>query len=292
MKAWLIYNRKDAEKNARYIQFYHEEGKKRGITFEVIYTERLEFGIHAGTWILRYDGKKMERPDFVICRTIYPFLSKQLEAMEIPVFNGSKVATICNDKALTYQYVAKLHLPMIDTIFCRKEELEEQLDRCNDNQPRVFKAVAGHGGSQVYLYDAASLDAKDQKQVILEGLKDTDFVVQPLTGKRHQDLRVYVIGNEIVAAVLRTAKEGFKSNFSLGGSVRMYELSEVEKKQVTKMIGLFEFGLVGIDFLIGDDGQLIFNEIEDVVGARMLYQCSDINLVGRYLDYIVSKLAC
>ena len=48
--------------------------------------------------------------------------------------------------------------------------------------------------------------------------------------------------------------------------------------------------MVGIDFIIGDRNELIFNEIEDVVGARMLYQTSNINLVGLYLDYIKSEI--
>ena len=56
-------------------------------------------------------------------------------------------------------------------------------------------------------------------------------------------------------------------------------------------MALFDIGLAGIDFLIGDNGELIFNEVEDVVGARMLYQCvPDINLVGKYLDYILSRI--
>ena len=99
-----------------------------------------------------------------------------------------------------------------------------------------------------------------------------------------------MIGTEIIAAVLRTAKEGFKSNFSLGGEVSLYELSDSEIEIVNRIIGQFEFGLVGIDFIIGDDGELIFNEIEDVVGSRMLYQCSDINIVEKYLSFIRGKL--
>ena len=44
--------------------------------------------------------------------------------------------------------------------------------------------------------------------------------------------------------------------------------------------------MVSIDFIIDDNDQLIFNEIEDVVGARMLYKCSDIDIVREYLSYI------
>ena len=60
---------------------------------------------------------------------------------------------------------------------------------------------------------------------------------------------------------------------------------------MSKIVELFDFGMVGIDFIIGDSGELIFNEIEDVVGARMLYQCMPgVNLVGKYLRFIKETL--
>lgn len=290
MKAWMVYAKADAIKNERYIQFYQEEGKLRGIDFEVIFLEELTFGISHQSWYMKYQGKLIQAPEFAVCRTIYPLLSSQLESMGIPVFNNAYVARICNDKALTYQLIAQLGIPMVETTFCRGNELERRLIEQEYSNPVVFKAVAGHGGSQVFLYDKNSDERTEQVKVIKDGLAGSDFVMQPLTGSRHQDLRVYVIGKEIVAAVLRTAREGFKSNFSLGGQVELYSLKEKERELVDQIIQLFDFGLVGIDFIIGDDGELIFNEIEDVVGARMLYQCSDINLVGRYLDEIISLI--
>lgn len=290
MRAWMIYAKADAIKNERYINFFKEEGKLRGIAFEVVLIEDLIFGIRNHSWYIKYQGADVKVPDFVVCRTIYPLLSSQLESMGIPVFNNAMVARICNDKALTYQFVTQLGIPMVETSFCRAMELERKLEETDYCSPVVFKAVAGHGGSQVFLYDKNSSERISQAKAIREGLAGSDFVIQPLTGSRNQDLRVYVIGKEIIACVLRTAKEGFKSNFSLGGSVELYSLTEKESALVHQVMQLFDFGLVGIDFIIDDDGQLIFNEIEDVVGARMLYQCSDINLVGRYLDYITSHL--
>lgn len=290
MRAWMVYHRVDAKKNERYIRFYQEEGALRDISFEVLYVEEMEFGIQKDGLCIRYQGKEVKRPDFVVFRAIHPLLSRQIERMGIPVYNNAMVAEICNDKAKTYQYVAQLGIPMIETVFCRKDQLSDCMNRCEVGASYVFKAVAGHGGSQVFLYQKGSEQESLQKESILTGLAGNDFVMQPLTGSRHQDLRVYVIGKEIIAAVLRTANEGFKSNFSLGGAVALYQLNEIEVATVHKILDLFDFGLVGIDFLLADDGSFIFNEIEDVVGARMLYQVSDVNLVGRYLDYILSQL--
>jgi gamma-F420-2:alpha-L-glutamate ligase len=287
MLAWLIYHRDSAIYNQRYIEFYIEEGRKKGITVRLLLVEELEFGVREGKWYLKSStGEELPYPDFAICRAIYPLLSRHLEAMGIRVFNNAFLSEICNDKAKTYQYLAKTGIQMVDTSFCKNALLKEAMARISS--PTVLKAVDGHGGSQVFLLDAHSTEEK--KQRVCQGIGSSDVVLQPLVGHRHQDLRVYVIGKEIVAAVLRTAREGFKSNFSLGGEVRLYELSEEERKLVQLIIGQFEIGLVGIDFIIGDEGELIFNEIEDVVGSRMLYQCSDINIVERYLSYILSQM--
>lgn len=289
MIGWIIYGSKDAEKNKKYIEFYMEEGKLQNIEFHLILIENLEFGVKDNSWFVKYNKKSVIMPDFAVCRTIYPLLNKQLEYMGIKVFNNSRVAEICNDKAKTYQYVAQLGIPMVDSIFCRHDRIMDTLSQLD--KPTVIKAVAGHGGNEVFLIKSQNgIEEGNLYENIYHKLNCSDVVVQPLTGNRHQDLRVYVIGNKIIAAILRTAKEGFKSNFSLGGKVEQYFLSKTENQLVNKIIDIFEFGMVGIDFIIGDEGELIFNEIEDVVGARMLYQCTDINLVKLYLEYIKSEL--
>lgn len=289
MIGWLIYSQDDIEKNKRYIQFYIEEGLKRNIDIRLMILEKLNFGVKANKWFISSRSEEITNPDFAVCRTIYPLLSKQLEALGIPVFNNSMVAEICNDKARTYQYIASLGISMPDSEFCSYSCLEDRLSVITS--PTVVKAVGGHGGNQVFLLKPDnSTEVELSKRNILRGLDGSDAVIQPLTGSRNQDLRVYVIGKDIIGSVLRTAREGFKSNFSLGGEVKSYTLSLEETNLVKRIINHFDFGMVGIDFIIGDQGELIFNEIEDVVGARMLYQYTNINLVGLYLDYIRSRI--
>lgn len=278
-KAWLIYGEKEAIYNKGYIEFYFQEGKKLGMEFHLIFAEKIRFGVKNHDLFLEYDKKEISYPDFVICRTIYPLLSLHLEKIGIPVFNNAMVADICNDKAKTYQYVEKAGIDMVETQFVKWEFAKVIFSELEGE--RVIKSVNGHGGKEVFLWP------QTEKEEILAALKNKDLVIQPLVGKKHQDLRVYMIGAEVQAAVLRTAKEGFKSNFSLGGDVKLYTLSEEEKRIIDKISSLFDFGLVGLDFIIGDQGQLIFNEIEDVVGSRMLYQCSDINIVRAYLNFIL-----
>ncbi|MDF2943859.1 MAG: hypothetical protein K0S01_2717 [Herbinix sp.] len=305
MVAWIIYFRDGAVYNNHYIQLHIEEGLKLGIDVKLILVEELEFGVQKNQWFITYQGKEIAKPDFAIVRAIYPLLSRQLEYLAIRVFNNSFVSETCNDKARTYQYLAKTGIKMIDSSFYRNAQVSEIISKVEHST--VVKAVDGHGGSQVFLIEAADntilgpkIDKKfdefenvkknESTNTIMKGLGSSNVVIQPLTGSRHQDLRVYVIGKDIIAAVLRTAKGSFKSNFSLGGEVCLYQLSKIEINIVKLIIDQFEFDFVGIDFIIGDEGELIFNEIEDVVGSRMLYQCSDINIVEMYLKYIIQSI--
>ena len=62
-----------------------------------------------------------------------------------------------------------------------------------------------------------------------------------------------------------------------------------EIKKVEKITKLFDFDFVGIDFVF-DNGKIIFNEIEDVVGSRMVYTYTDIDIVDIYIKYLLTKL--
>ncbi len=283
MEAWLVYFRDGAQYNKSYIQLYMEEGRKLGVSIRLILAEELEFGVRQNQLFLTYSKQEISLPDFVICRAIHPLLTRQLELMGLKVFNNSQVAELCNDKAKTCQYLAKTGIKMVDSSFYLNRQIGEVLAEASSG--KVIKAVDGHGGAQVFLIGEA------ERQDIVSGLGRSHMVLQPFTGNRHQDLRIYVLGKEILAAVLRTSKEGFRANFSLGGEVALYRLSPEEKEIITIIIEQFDFGLVGIDFIIGDKGELIFNEIEDVVGARMLYQCSDLNIAAKYLVYCLEQLS-
>lgn len=275
---WLIYDREGAKKNHSYIQMHMEEAARLSMHLELMYREKFSFGVKNGRLYLSYEEKCLELPDFAIVRTIAPEFSANLERMGIRLFNSAEVSTICNDKAKTCAYLAGKGIPMPDMFFLDNEEFVRTFEKIPMGM--VIKAVDGHGGTQVFRKE------EKNKEEILRGIGNSNVVVQQFVGTRCQDVRVYVIGEKVIAAVIRKAKSGFKSNFSLGGDVSIYKLSDGEEQLVKRIVKQFSFGMVGIDFLIDDNGKFVFNEIEDVVGARMLYQCTSINLLELYLSYI------
>lgn len=200
--------------------------------------------------------------DFVVNRTNDYKISKYFEKKGIRVFNSSKLSRLANDKQYCYEFMEQNGIPIMPIDYTKT--------------PVVKKPVDGHGGQGVVLLDKAELFEKN-------------YVYQMPCDTLGKDLRVWAIGGEIIAAILRESETDFRSNFCLGGSATVYHLSDTEKALVKKVISLTNSDYIGIDFLFHSE-QLVFNEIEDTVGARMIYEKTDIDIIRLYCDYIKKEL--
>ncbi|WP_407406459.1 RimK family alpha-L-glutamate ligase [Peribacillus sp.] len=273
---WLIYNQEDAAKNRGYIDWMLEEAKSLDLDLRLYYRDHLQIGHRSNQLYVVHKLEPIDLPDFAIVRTIDPFFTKQLERLHITCFNSSFISEIVNDKAKTHQYVTSIGIPMSDTVYCYGNPSTSDMEL-----PFIAKDVHGRGGKQVYLIE----HEKDLRE-----LPNAKWIVQK-PGVFGKDIRVFVIGNRIIAAVLRESSSNFKANYTLGGSASLYELSAAERTLVERVIAAFDFGMVGIDFIFAEDGSLMLNEIEDVVGSRTLSALSNLNIVKEYLLFIKEKLS-
>jgi len=196
--------------------------------------------------------------DFVINRTNDYRIAKYFEGRGVRVFNPSSLSKIANDKQLCYDFMEQNGIEIMPTRYT--------------GAPVVKKPVGGHGGSGVQMLEKAEPF-------------EAGFVYQKPCSDLGRDLRVWVIGGEIITAILRESKTDFRSNFCLGGEATPYTLSNDETNQIKKIISLLKADYIGIDFVF-DSGKIIFNEIEDTVGARMVYAKTDIDILKLYCDYI------
>ena len=123
-------------------------------------------------------------------------------------------------------------------------------------------------------------------------LAGREVVFQEKIECHSRDLRVYVLSGEIYCAMLREGKKDFRSNFSLGGSVREMGLTPAQREYVgcfIKCLPDHSAGMYSIDFLPLSDGRLIFDEVEEMVGCRMLYQYTEHDIVRDYVAYLSEK---
>ncbi len=151
--------------------------------------------------------------------------------------------------------------------------------------PFVAKSVDGHGGNEVFLIkDEAGL--KD----VLSALEGRKVIFQEFCDTPGLDKRVYIVGNKVAGCMLRRGNGDFRSNYSLGGSAEFSPLTPDEAEIVDKILTALDIGHAGID-LIYHNGRPVFNELEDVVGSRMLYRYTDIDVVKMFVEYILSALS-
>ncbi|KWW15912.1 hypothetical protein AS888_07665 [Peribacillus simplex] len=272
---WLIYNREDAEKNKGYIEWMLDEASKLDLDLHFYHREDLRIGHRFNALYAEHVLEPITMPAFAIVRTIDPFFTRQLEQMGIVCFNSSSVSEMANDKAKTHQYLSAMGIPMTDTVYCNGRPKATDMAL-----PFIAKETKGRGGKQVYLIE---------NEADLAQLNEGNWIVQK-PGRFGQDIRVFVIGNQVKAAVLRESASSFKANYTLGGTASLCELAPHDLALVERIIEAFDFGLVGIDFIFAKDGSLLLNEIEDVVGSRTLSALSEINIVREYLTFIKDRI--
>ena len=278
MTGWVVY---DAEQY-RINTWFADELLRYCRAFcdaRLIISDRLSFGVGDDGWRMSYDGEVIEKPDLAITRTIFPLLSFFLEESGVRVFNDHRTSKICNDKRLTYMSVRGA-APVMDTVFCDRGFFDiAQAEGIG--YPAVLKSASGHGGKEVFLINSA-----EELSEKIGSLRSSGFLLQKLCYPYGQDLRVYVLGGRVVGSVMRSS-DGFRSNYSLGGRAESYDLSREESALVDGILRAVPFSpdFVGIDFLYSG-GRLIFNEMEDVVGTRMLYDAADIDAAAMYTEYI------
>jgi ribosomal protein S6--L-glutamate ligase/gamma-F420-2:alpha-L-glutamate ligase len=262
MTGWVIYYRGDLVKNKRFIQFIKEGFAEHNIDIKVIVLE--ENDIH-----------QKEMPDFVINRSRDWHVASFFEQKGVRVFNSRKVAEIANDKERTYSFLQDI-VPFMPLL--KRTEVEKR------KNPYIIKSCSGHGGSQVFW-----VENNKQKEAAIKAMSGNSYIMQECCSDLGKDVRVYVIGNKIIQAMERTSTESFKSNYSLGGSARPYTLNAKEIKMVQQILNKLPLDYGGIDFIF-HEGQAVFNEIEDAVGARMVYENTNIDIVKLFIEYIVKEL--
>lgn len=281
INGWLIYSRKNAMENKSYIKWFIQEAALQDLSLKLILREDLTIGIvNNKRTVLLYD-KQTTLPNFAIVRTIEPLLSLYLETYGIEVFNSSVISNMCNNKSTTHHHMIGLGIPMVDMLFINKKNIK---DTPPMPFPFVVKESTGRSGEQVHL-----IETNEEWKQCIPTLSTNEIIVQACDVKQGKDVRVFVVGKEIVGAIIRESESDFRSNFKLGGSATWYPLDDEKTDMIHRIIQHYNFDMVGIDFLIDLDGNFLFNEIEDIVGSRTLSAVSDINILEKYITHIKNR---
>ena len=159
-----------------------------------------------------------EDADFILFRGRDYKLAKKFESAGCIVMNRSEVNRIANHKLRTYELAVLLGVPAVPTKMIRSVDDIQ-------TYPTVVKTVDGHGGNEVFL-----VTKFDKAEEIFKKYENRELIVQPYIESGASDVRVFVIGKEVIGAVKRTGTANFKSNYTLGGTVEKFHSPLLRKK--------------------------------------------------------------
>ena len=262
MKGFVYYSQTDVKRNRLFIDDLFKEAKKIDIQLQILVDDEMP---DKDTEFVLFRGRDFK-------------LMKKFEVAGLLVINRSEVNRIANHKLRTYELAVLLGVPAVPT-----KRIQSTADI--DSYPAIIKTVDGHGGHEVFF-----TATREKAEVILKKHENRELITQPYIESGATDVRVFVLGNEIIGAVKRIGSDSFKSNYTLGGSIEKFTLSSSQEKDALTIAKALKSDYIGIDFLLLPDGSWLLNEIEDPVGARSLYLTHDFSVAEKLMKYVKGKI--
>lgn len=283
MKKGLIIrnNFTKTETMGRIVRLFQEAGARHGIRMDVKKTGEL---IHSPGVPNAPDC------DFVLFLDKDVVLAELFEMAGYRVFNSSDAIERSDNKAYTCLELTKLGLPSPKTIIAPLTY--EGLDYCNDNFvadaveeigfPMVVKELYGSFGRQVYL-----AENEEMLRALIKRLGYKGFLMQPLIRESYgKDIRVNVVGQKVVSAILRHNEQGdFRSNVANGASMEKIDLTKEQEELAIRASTGLSLDFSGVDILFSENGPIVceVNSNPQFTGS---IECTGIDVSEHIIRYI------
>ncbi len=296
MRGWVLFQREldPALPEVPEIFRFQEAAKAMGVDLEILHPHQFELVVGAGDgWAVKYQGRAVERPDFIICRTgaetdyFTLALLRHFERRSIRLVNGPAAIERVADKLHSLQLLIRAGLPIPRTIL-GTFPMDIDLVERELGFPVIVKTLKGTRGAGV-------LKCEDRSQFEdLAGLLESadakaDFILQHYVRASHgRDVRVLVVGGRVIAAMERRSLTGnFKSNVSLGGVGVAYNPPPEMADLAVQAADILELDIAGIDILFDEEGYRIC-EANSAPGFQGLERASGLDVPSAMLDWIIS----
>lgn len=286
LHGWIIYNGFLAsEKFIDFANMLKDVAIEKGHQIEIFTNAEI-------TNLITTDFEKA-KPDYVLFTDKDIYLAQQLENIGIRVFNRAKTIEVSDDKIKTYQHLVKENLPIPKTIVAPKTYIgstafpEDYVKEIVDtfSYPFIMKEAFGSFGEQVYLIENEA-DLQDRLQTVKEPFMFQEFI----TTSYGEDIRIQVVGKQVVAAMKRRSETDFRANITSGGTMQPYEPTEKEKAIAIKASLAIGADFSGVDLLFGENEEPIICEVNSNGHIRNLFDCTGINAAYPIIEYVEKQV--
>lgn len=288
---WIVVNGYlQHEKFSDLALFVKASAESKGISATIVRNDELISVVENGSATLVGDFDVL--PHFVLFLDKDIHLARQLEWLGLPVYNRSAAIDMCDSKAKTHQALANHGIMMPKTIF--PPFTYEGIERSHFNAfrnigqalgyPLVVKEAYGSFGQQVYL-----LHNETQLLEIVQKLAHKPFILQEfIENSRGRDIRINVVGDQVIAAMKRVSQHDFRANMTNGGQSMVYTPTVAEAELAIRAAQILGVDFAGVDLLFGEDGPLLC-EVNSNSHLLNIYECTGINVADAMFDYILQR---
>lgn len=268
-----------------------EAGEKRGHNMMMLNTLHCYMNICASEPTVHYrGGKVLEQIDAVIPRigannTFYgTAVLRQLEVMGTYSLNDSLAIVRSRDKLRSLQLLSRKEIPMPITGFAKSPLDTENLIDLVGGAPLIVKLLESTQGEGVVL---AETNKAAHSVINAFKLLNANILVQEFIKEAAgRDIRCFVIGDKVVAAMQRSAKPGeFRSNVHKGGSVDVVELTEEEKQIAVRSTQVMGLEVAGVDLIRSARGSLLL-EVNSSPGLEGIEKATGLDIASMMIEHI------
>ena len=271
-----------------------EAARLRGHAVRVLDPLRCYVRIAPGALAIHYKGRALKNFDAVIPRigTHSAFYAtavlRQFEMMGTYAPNPSDGVLRARDKLRSLQLLASAGLEMPVTVFGDNPDDTDDLITMLGEPPHVIKLNEGSQGTGVVLAEKRSASRS-----VIEAFRGlyANFLVQEYVAEAQgADLRCFVVGDKVVAAMRREAAAGeFRANLHRGGTASQVELSPQEEAVAVRAAQVLGLNVAGVDLLRSARGPLVL-EVNASPGLEGIEASTGVDVAGLVIAFIESRL--
>ncbi len=228
-----------------------------------------------------YEGTYLNR-----CLGFYnaSYASKLLEAGGAQAVNSFDVIRTCGDKALTSLALAKNGVPTPKTVVALGQETAMQA-ASQMGFPVVLKPVIGSWARFVSRADDANaLESLLEHKAAL-GPVHSIFYLQEFVEKPGRDIRAFVVGGEVIAAIYRSSQHWI-TNTARGGTASNCPMTPELEGLCLKAAEAVGGGILSIDLMEGE--RLMVHEVNHATEFKNSVVPTGVDIPGKIIDYCAS----
>lgn len=271
-----------------------EAAEQRGHEVKILDTLKFSIDVTEGQPDLYHRSKKLGQYDAVLPRigaSITYFgtaVVRQFEQMETFCANSSTGISNSRDKLRSLQILSRHNVGIPPTSFARdQKDVLPALQRVG-GAPVIIKLLEGTQGVGVILADSVKI-----AEAIVETLQSTkqNVLLQKFVAEsKGRDIRAFVVGDRVVAAMRRVAQgQEFRSNVHRGGKTELVELDERYTTTAVRAAQIMGLQVAGVDMLEGASGPQVM-EINSSPGLEGIETCTELDIAGAIIDYIAAQV--